>query len=34
MSRQDEEVPASLEGLVKPHIESFDYFLDQGIQVR
>eukprot|EP00976_Prorocentrum_cordatum_P076023 1182130-Prorocentrum_minimum.AAC.3 len=31
---RDEEVPATLEGLVKPHIESFDFFLDQGIQVR
>ena len=30
----NEEVPATLENLVRPHIESFDWFLDHGIRVR
>jgi hypothetical protein len=30
----NEEVPQSLEALVKPHVDSFDWFVDKGIQVR
>jgi hypothetical protein len=29
-----EEVPAALEALVKPHVDSFDWFVEKGIQVR